>query len=180
MPHESSGPAARPRRIVIIGRPGSGKSTLARRLGERLNLPVVHLDRLFWLPGWTQPDEAAFRARVQASTEGPGWISEGNYDRTTFALRLPLADALIWLDPPRSLCLWRVIARNRRGGRRPDLPEGCEERLNAEFLAFLRYVWRYDRDHRPRIEVGLAQHGRHLQVHRLNSDAAVKAFWAAL
>ena len=33
-------------RIIIIGCPGSGKSTLARVLGEKLDLTVVHLDRL--------------------------------------------------------------------------------------------------------------------------------------
>ena len=39
-------------RILIIGCGGAGKSTLARRLGEKTGLPVVHLDKLYWRPGW--------------------------------------------------------------------------------------------------------------------------------
>lgn len=35
------------RRVLIIGNSGGGKSTLARRLGEKLGLPVIHLDVLF-------------------------------------------------------------------------------------------------------------------------------------
>jgi adenylate kinase family enzyme len=42
------------KRVVIIGPPGSGKSTLAPILGEVTGLPVVHLDNLFWKPGWVQ------------------------------------------------------------------------------------------------------------------------------
>src|SRR6478672_10266145 len=38
-------------RIAVIGGIGAGKSTLARELGARLELPVVHLDRLWWTDG---------------------------------------------------------------------------------------------------------------------------------
>ncbi len=49
-------------RIAILGCSGGGKSTLARALGEALDLPVVHLDQLYWLPGWVERDKAGFRA----------------------------------------------------------------------------------------------------------------------
>lgn len=34
-------------RVIIVGNSGSGKLTLAREMGERLGLPVVHLDKVF-------------------------------------------------------------------------------------------------------------------------------------
>ena len=49
-------------RIMIIGCGGSGKSTLARQLGQKLNMPVVHLDQLWWLPGWVERDRESFDA----------------------------------------------------------------------------------------------------------------------
>lgn len=47
-------------KIAILGYSGSGKSTLARRLGEQYGIPVLHLDRVQFLPGWRErdPEEA--------------------------------------------------------------------------------------------------------------------------
>ena len=42
------------KRVMIIGQPGSVKSTLARFLGERTGLPVVHIDKIHWKPGWNE------------------------------------------------------------------------------------------------------------------------------
>ena len=84
-------------RIVILGNAGSGKSTLARALGQRLGLPVVHLDTLFWEPGWIEPEADRFRARVRAALASETWICEGNYARRTFDLRLPRADLILSL-----------------------------------------------------------------------------------
>jgi adenylate kinase family enzyme len=136
------------RRIVIIGRPGGGKSNVARQLGQRLGFPVVHLDVLFWRPGWKEPDRDDFRARVARAHSGNAWISDGSYAAATFDLRLPRADALIVIERPRWLCLVRVLWRSLSRRERADRPEGCPEQISWDFLKF---VWRFDKITLPRI-----------------------------
>ncbi len=139
-------------RIVILGNAGSGKSTLARELGRRLDVPVVHLDRLFWEPGWVEAQAEVFRQRVREAVATDAWICEGNYSRRTFDLRLPQAELVIWIDTPRAICLKRVLMRTLRNRPRADLPAGCREQLNREFLKFLGFVWHFDQHNRPGIE----------------------------
>ncbi len=165
------------RRIVILGNAGSGKSTLARRLGERLRLPVVHLDVLFWEPGWTEPDNEAFRARVQAAIAGDDWISEGNYLSRTFDLRLPRAELVIWMDTSRLTCFRRVIARSALAKPRADLAAGCEEGLfDKDFLPFLGYTWNYDRKSRPRLEAARQAIAPDVPVVHLRGKPQIDAF----
>ncbi|MBX8621901.1 MULTISPECIES: AAA family ATPase [Pseudomonas] len=139
-------------RIVILGNAGSGKSTLARALGERFGLPVIHLDKLFWEPGWVEPDAEQFRARVRQAVAADTWVCEGNYARRTFDLRLPRTDLIIWLDTPRLTCLVRVIKRSVMNRPRPDLAAGCREKIDRAFLTFLKFVWSFDRGYRPGID----------------------------
>lgn len=165
------------RRIVILGGAGSGKSTLARRLGAVLDLPVTHLDVLFWRPGWAEPDDAGFRARVAESVSGDGWISEGNYSSKTFDLRIPRADTVIWLDPPRLTRLRRVLWRTLFEQRRADLAEGCHENvLRGDFPEFLYFTWAFDRLGRPRLEANLADYPPVARVERLTGARSVAAF----
>lgn len=165
-------------RIVILGRSGSGKSTLARRIGRALDLPVVHLDALWWRPGWVDGDLDAFREVVAAAAGAERWVMEGNYSRT-FDLRLPRAQRVIMLDPPRWLCLWRVASRTARhwGRTRPDLAPDCPERFDPTFF---RYVWRWDHDVRPRLWLRLAEEIDPAAVVRLGSRREVSAFLRAL
>ena len=85
-------------RIVIIGCPGSGKSTLARELGEKLDLPVVHLDQIYWSPGnWQHLEKDEFDALLMQELQKPRWILDGNFNRT-LELRLERCDTVIFLD----------------------------------------------------------------------------------
>lgn len=166
-------------RVVIFGCSGTGKSTLARKLGERLGLPVVHMDALFWEPGWTEPDGEAFRARVAAALAGGRWISEGNYVSRTAELRLPGADLILWLDQPLWLRLWRVASRALayRDRTRPDMGPDCPEKLD---LQFVEYIWTFDRKAKPKIEAAIARLAASTPLVRLTGDREVADFLAAL
>jgi adenylate kinase family enzyme len=163
-------------RIVILGNAGSGKSTLARALGSRLGLPVVHLDKLFWQPGWVEPEPEPFRDRVRVAVAGDLWVCEGNYSRRTFDLRLPRADLVIWLDTPRFTCLRRVIMRSLLNRPRPDLPAGCTEKIDRAFFTFLKYVWHYDQGYRPGIEALRCKVNPRVPTVHLRGTKQIEAF----
>ena len=162
------------RRVLVIGSPGSGKSTLARKLGEKLHVPVIHLDLHFWNPGWQPVEEGVFRERVIQLSEAPEWVMDGNYAQT-FDIRIPRADTLVWLDCSRVICVLRVMARSLRGYGRSSarLPAGCPERFD---FAFFRYVWDFPAKHRPGIVSGVEQLGRHLRLVHLRDNRARQEF----
>ncbi|MFE9690541.1 adenylate kinase [Micromonospora sp. NPDC005806] len=166
------------RRILIVGSSGAGKSTLAREVARRLDLPLVHLDRHYWRPGWNAPADAEFRAEVAALAARPAWVMDGNYGGT-LDLRLPRADLLVLCDPPRLRCLTRVLRRRwtHRATPRPDLPEGCPEQLD---LQFLRYIWAYPGRSRPRVLAAVRDLVPDLPVVRLRTPGQVHRWLATL
>ena len=70
------------KRIMIIGCGGSGKSTLARALGENLRMPVIHLDKLWWRPGWEHISREEFDALLEQELVKDSWIMDGDFERT--------------------------------------------------------------------------------------------------
>lgn len=160
-------------RILIIGCGGAGKSTLARQLGDKLNLPVVHLDKLFWKPGWVESTQAEIDEKIHAEMEKPQWIMDGNYNRT-LQLRLQHCDTVIYLDFSRWACLWGVVKRiiTTYGTVRPDMGEGCPERIDLEFL---KWVWNYNKNNRER-NYRLLNEATHIQTIVLKNRRMVKRF----
>ncbi|MEZ5849539.1 MAG: topology modulation protein [Hyphomicrobiaceae bacterium] len=133
----------------MIGPSGAGKSSLARAIGGACGLPVFHLDRLYWQPGWREPDRTEFRAKVQAVAARPAWVIDGGY-HSSLDLRLPRATHLIWLDLPRRIYALRAVRRilTYHGRQRPDVGEGCPEWFDRDFL--FDWVWRYPTHGQPR------------------------------
>ena len=162
------------RRVAIVGSAGAGKSTLARQLGAILGLEVVHLDALFWKPGWVETPRPEWRVTQEGLVRRESWIIDGNYGGT-MEVRLASADTIVFLDFPRAICLWRVLKRwaRYRGHTRPDLAPGCPERLD---WAFLRWVWGYRVRSRPSVLKRIEEHSAGKSVYTLRSPTEVSDF----
>jgi adenylate kinase family enzyme len=105
------------------------------------------------------------------------WIFEGGHS-VTWPERLARADALVWLDLPVALRQWRVLRRTllHLGETRPDLPDGCPERLDAGALEFWRYIWRSRRPARARMAALFAEAPPGTMRVRLRSGREVRRF----
>ena len=166
------------RRVLVIGISGAGKSTFARVLGAKTELPVIHLDKEFWRPGWTQTPRSEWRAKVAELVEGEQWIMEGNY-AGTLDLRLPRTDTVVWFDYPAAKCMGRVLKRivSSYGVVRDDMGPGCPEQLDWEFL---RYVWNFNKIERPKTEAALQTFAPQLTPVMVRRDGDVDKFLSAL
>ncbi len=144
-------------RVLVLGPPGAGKSTQARALGQQYGLPVFHLDQFFHQPGWGAPKPEVFRAEVERLAQRTAWVIDGNFTGT-LAPRLQRADTIYLLEAPRWLSMIRVIKRVivNYGQVRADMPPGCPERFDFEFL---RFAWGWNQI--QRLEVMAAINGFH-------------------
>jgi adenylate kinase family enzyme len=160
------------RTIAVVGCAGAGKTTFARDLGARLDLPVTHLDRLFWQPGWVETGDDEWRRIQRELVTADAWVLDGNYIKTA-SLRFPFADTVVFLDFPRWRCLTRVLRRTITSMRRDTQAPGCPDKVDWEFL---RWIWNFRADTRPRVLTAMAEHGKNAEHVILRTPREVRAF----
>lgn len=147
MPHKFAS------KISIFGMPGSGKTTLAKELGAKLDLPVFYLDKLLWDKGWVLRSRQDFLDDQQKIIQLDKWIIEGA-SISSLSARYANSDLVLYLNPSRFLCLFRVIKRffiNKINKYQPsDRPDGCHERITLDFI---KYLWGFEKAATKRIDV---------------------------
>ena len=168
------------RRIAVMGATCSGKSTLACSLAERLDVPYLELDALYWGADWAKPDTEEFRRRVEPFVRGDAWVVDGNYTSTLGDLVLRRADTVVMLDLPLVRVLSRVSRRTiGRIVRRTELWGGNRETWrNAFFTRDSLFVWalRTHRRFHRRLPARLASDFAHIRLVRLRSLREVRRF----
>lgn len=140
-------------RILVIGNCGAEKTYFSKTLAKKLDLPVVHLDSIFWLPNWVQRDKGDFDRLLQAELVKPRWLIDGNYKRT-LPLRVQYADTVIHLNYNRWICLYRVI---KRSFQKEEHAKGCPSKIDFSFFWYVFY--KYPKHHRLALQTLKAQDG---------------------
>lgn len=171
----------KPVKIAVLGYSGSGKSTLAKALADKYGVPLLHLDRVFWLPGWQErPREESREIIREFMDTHDGWVIDGNYQHACYhyARRMAEADRIVFLEFNRAACFARAARRaiEFHGQERDSIGEGCPEKLDPEFAKWILWDGRTP-EHRARYEALKAKYAEKLTV--LPHQRALNAFYDA-
>ena len=133
------------KKVIVIGCPGSGKSVFSRTLHEKTDLPLYHLDMIYWREDKTFLTREELIGKINEIGKTDEWIMDGNYGGT-MELRMSLCDTIIFLDYPTEICLKGIM--ERRGTHRPDMPWVESDELDGEFVDSVK---NYNTNNRPRV-----------------------------
>ena len=167
-------------RINFVGTAGSGKSTVGKRIAERLNVPYVQLDELFWKANWTESTDEEFFPKLEKALSADDWVLDGNYTRT-IPIKWKRVQMVVYLDLPFHIVLYRIIKRSLlRGIKNEELWHGNKETVWKHLFtrdSMILWTIRYFPKNRKRYtELFEKPEYSHIKFFRLRSDKEVEDF----
>jgi len=164
--------------MVVGVSAGVGKSTFAKKLSTELSIPVYHLDRYYWEPGWIETSEENFSNEQKKIVKQESWIIEGNYG-STFDIRAQEADTIIYLELPLRICLFRALKRwlLNIGENREDMGQGCPEKMDREFITFIVKTYHKRKKVMAERLASFEQFNHYRIVYRLTSKTDISNFF---
>jgi len=114
-------------RISILGNSGAGKSTLAKKIGEKLEIEVLTIDKIYWRSGWRLRDQSSYKKFHGEWVSRYSWIIDGVGYWEELESRIKYSDLVIYFDVPVSICKKRAQSRinDEKHAPNPYIVEGC-------------------------------------------------------
>lgn len=97
-------------RILVIGCPGAGKTYFAKALSKLIDIPVIHMDNLYWNKDRTSVSKEELENKLLPYLKEEKWIIDGNYHET-LKQRLEYATDVFFLNMPRETCIEGILER---------------------------------------------------------------------
>lgn len=131
---------------MVIGGNGAGKSTFSKVLSAKLDLPLIHLDQLYWKDNWQPICNDEFDKLHCEAVTNPKWVMDGSF-RRTMPIRLKYCDTAIYLDFSRLTYVYGVIKRvlTNYDKTRADMGGNCPEKFDWNFM---KDVWAFNKNNR--------------------------------
>lgn len=135
-------------KIIVIGCPGSGKSTMVFKMKDKLNYPVLHLDKIYHIDTNTHITREELVEKVnEFASQNDNWIIDGNYI-STVEQRIKLSDTVILLDIDTDKCIQNAKNRTKQE-KRADMADGFDiTKVKDEFIEF---IMKFKEDTLPKI-----------------------------
>jgi len=130
-------------KVMVIGYSGSGKSTFSKRFSSVYDLPILHLDRIFFGPNWIERDKKIVEQEIRDFMKQPNWLIDGHY-RHLAKERFIESTQIFIFDFNRFKCLYGAVLRRikHHNKSRDSIADGCKERLNLSFIWWILHTGR--------------------------------------
>ncbi len=140
-------------KIAVVGNAAGGKTTLSRSLARRLQLPLIHVDSIQFLPGLKLRPFQESKQILQEIESKDQWIIDGYGPLDLIENRFLLADKIIFIDwPLRRHQLW-FLKRQLKNIFQPraELPFDCNEITWAHTMKILKSMKSSHQQMRPEL-----------------------------
>jgi len=125
-------------KIAVVGYSASGKSTFSKRLSKHYNIPVLHIDTIYFSKEMVVNDKKISEQKIYDFMKQDQWIIDGTY-RYLANERYDEAEQLFIFDFNRFKCLYGVLKRyvTYRHQQRDTMAEGNPEKIDFGFIKWI-------------------------------------------
>ena len=130
-------------KISIIGYSASGKSTFAKKLASHYQLPVLHLDTIYFKANMEVEDRQLTEIKIRDFMKQDTWIIDGTY-RYLALERFDKCDQLFIFNMNRFTSFFGLLRRYKRykNKQRDTMALGNPEKLDLSFIKWIMWEGR--------------------------------------